>query len=205
MSIAGAGRSGRSGRGRGFRLGVAAGVVAPVALLAVLSFIGGNDSSPGGASVAQNAGLSEAELSAQRDALTSFEEALEPLTDQGAATVVYGMRPGINDIFDGRFDDETLTTMSAGWVDAMEAIRRDLAAIEPPEFLSETADFYRQAFDAYVETAAALHAAAQAGGDERQEYISTAAEAGSRADQLYDAAKAQIYEHRQRLGLVETR
>lgn len=198
MSIAGAGRS---GRGRGFRLGVAAGVVAPVALLAILSFIGGNDSSPGGAPAAQTAGLTEAELSAQRDALASFEEALEPLTERGAATVVYGMRPGINDIYDGRFDDETLATMAAGWVDAMEAIRRDVTAVESPAFLSETTDLYRQAFDAYHATARALHAATQTGGDQREEHISTAAEHGSRADILYDTAQAQLRQHRERLGI----
>lgn len=207
LSLSGA--ANRGGRRRGFRLGAALGVAVPVLLLGIFSLLGGDDTSTTTASTAAadgaNAGFSEAELATQRDAFTEFEEALTPITERGAATVVYGMRPGIDDIFTGNIDDETLVTMSEGWVTAMESARDDLAAVEVPGFLSETGDLYRQAFDEYVETARALHAAAGATGDQRSELITTAAEHGNRADDLYDRAQAELRRHRQRLGLQEGR
>lgn len=206
-SLSGTGR--RGGRGRGFRLGAALGVAVPVLLFGIFSLIADETTSTTTASTTRSdsgaAGLSEAELDARRDALVEFEEALTPITERGSATVVYGMRPGINDIFDGNFDDEILVTMAEGWVTAMESARDDLAAVDVPGFLSETGDLYRQAFDEYVETARALHAAARATGEARSEHVTTASEHGSRADDLYDSARAELRRHRQRLGLEEGR
>lgn len=208
-SLSLSGISSRGGRSRGFRVGAVLGIAVPVLVLGIFSLLASDDPSTSTASTAgadgANARLSQAELAAQREAFTDFEEALTPITERGSATVVYGMRPGINDIFDGRFDDETLVTMSEGWVSAMEGVRDDLAAVEVPDFLSETGDLYRRAFDEYVETARALHAAARAGGDERSGHITAASEHGSRADDLYDSAKAELRRHRQRLGLEGAR
>lgn len=188
----------RRGKARGFRFGVAAGLVVPLVLLAAFSFVGDSGSRPAGVE-----GLSAEEASAQRDALRAFEEALAPVTETGASTVVYGMRPGIDDIHAERLDDETLTSMAAGWVQAMTEVREDFAAVEAPGFLEETVGLYREAFDTYLATAQSLRAAAQATGEERAGHISDAAEAGERADGLYDAAKAELAKHRERLGLVE--
>lgn len=182
-------------RRRGFTVGIALGLMAPLALLLALSLIPG-----GGSSEIQSV---PPEIRAQRSALATFEDALAPVVDEGAATVVYGMRPGINDIYDQRFDDATLTTMAEGWVEATQRTRDRFEALEAPAFLAETADLYRQSFDAYHETARALLAAAQAGGEERTALITQAAEHGTRADDLYDAAKAGMAQHRQRLGLTD--
>lgn len=180
-------------RRRGFTVGVAAGALLPIAMLLAFSLVPRDTSQP--------TDRVAPEVAEQRQALTAFLDKLEPVTTVGAATVVYGMRPGINDIYDQRFDDETLVTMAAGWVKAMERAGRDFAAIEPPSFLSEATRLYAASFDAYLETARALHAAAGATGQERADHIAIAGEHGTRADRLYDAAKAEVQRHRERLGM----
>lgn len=198
MSTVSARRRGHRGRARGFRVGVAGGLVVPLAVLAAFSFLGDNDSS-----LAPVQGLSAEETASQRDALAEFEDALAPIREQGASTVVYGMRPGIDDIYGERFDTETLTSMAAGWVSAMRDARERLAAVKVPPYLEETVGLYGQAYDAYLAAAESLHTAARARGEARREHISTAADSGERADRLYDAAEEQLRQHRERLGLSE--
>lgn len=180
-------------RNRGFTIGIALGLMLPLGVLLAFSLVSG-DGDAGGEAI-------PAEVAADRGALAAFDEALAPLADTGAATVVYGMRPGIDDIHNQSLDDDVLASMAEGWVDATRTVRDDFAAIETPEFLAAAADLYRQAFDAYHETARALLAAATSAGAERAEHISEAAQHGSRADQLYESAEAQLDEHRTRLGM----
>lgn len=180
-------------RTRGFTVGVGLGLMLPMAVLLVFSLLqGGDDAGSGEISV---------EVAEARQALSEFEESLLPLIEDGGATVVYGIRPGIDEIHNESRDDEVLASMAQGWVAAMERVRGDFAAIEVPGFLEETAGLYRQSFDAYQEAAEALLAATRASGTERAEHISEAAEHGTRADDLYDTAKAQLAEHRARLGM----
>ncbi len=181
----------RRPRTRGFRLGLVAGLALPLVLLGA-SLIGGNSSTTDAPT---------ADLAAERQALTDFEDELSPLVERGAATVVYGMRPGVTDIHQNGLDDATLVTMASGWVETMEGIRDDFAEIAPPSFLAEAASLYTDAFDAYAETARSLLAAAEASGEERQEHVTHAGEAGNRADALYDAAQADLARHRSRVGL----
>lgn len=180
-------------RNRGFTIGVVLGLALPLTVLLVFSLVPRDGN-------AENDTISP-EIRAQRSALTAFDQALSPLVDTGAATVVYGMRPGIDDIYNQSLDDDVLASMAEGWVETTGTLGDDFAAIDIPDFLAETADLYRQAFDAYHDTARALLAAATSTGTERSQHISEAAEHGSRADQLYDTAKAQHDEHRQRLGM----
>lgn len=179
---------------RSFRVGVVAGVGLPVLVLAVFSVLPRGGSSTGEAV--------SPEVAAQRQAFSDFDEALGPIIADGAATVVYGMRPGINDIYDARFDAAALTAMAEGWVGAMERVREEFAQVEVPAFLWEVADLYAASFDSYVKTARRLHAAAQVSGEQRAQGVTRAAEHGTEADDLYDAAQAELERHRGRLGLA---
>lgn len=176
-------------RQRSFRLGVAIGLLLPVGLLLAFSLVSGGGS--------PETTSTNAALAARQRALSDFEDALEPITEAGAATVVYGMRPGINDINGQRFGDETLVGMAEGWVQAMNAVREDFAAVAVPEFLAGVAELYRQSFDEYVATAEALLDAARASGDARSEHINRAAAHGTRADELYNDARAELEGYRQ--------
>lgn len=187
--------SGSRRSNRSFKIGVAAGVALPLLLL-VFALLPRDNPAPSNAAAGS--------LEPQRAAFAGFEDALEPLVQDGAATVVYGMRPGISDIHGQRFDDETLVGMAEGWVDATRTTRDQFATLDVPPFLAETAELYAQAFDAYHRTAQALLAAAGTTGDQRAEHITRAAEEGTRADQMYDQAKAELDAHRERLGLGAT-
>jgi hypothetical protein len=175
---------GHRSRHRGFRLGVALGLMFPMALLLVFSVWpwGGGSDVP-------------AQEKAQRRAL-AFEEDLKPVIDAGASVVVYGMRPGIVDIYEGNFADETLVAMSESWAASMRNARKQLAVVEAPAFLAEAARLYAASFDEYVALADGLVASAKATGEERVITISGAAAHGERADELYEAAKAEVERHR---------
>ena len=177
-------------RGRAFNLGLALGLVLPLGLLVAFSLVP-RDRSPD----------VPREVAEQRDALAAFEKALQPVVDAGAAVVVYGMRPGIVDIYEGNFPDATIVTMSEGWVASMRDARDRFAGIDVPGFLSEAARLYRQSFDEYVATAEGLVAAARAEGEERGSLVSEAAAHGERADDLYEAAQAEVERQRVRLGV----
>lgn len=182
-------------RGGGFTVGVAAGAAVP--LLLALGVVVAERSDP---APARTGGLG-ATLTTERAAFRAYETAIEPLIEQGASVVVYGMRPGVADIADGRFPDETLETMARGWVGSMERLRDSFAAVDPPRFLGEVAEGFDRSLAAYIETARAELAAARASGDERARLVERAAVLGDRADGLFDDAKAAWDGHRDRLGV----
>lgn len=142
-------------------------------------------------------------VAGERQAFLTYEQAIEAAVQDGGFAVTQGMQPGVADIAEGAFPDETLVTMASGWVATMERVRGDLAAVDPPEFLTDTAGLYDEALAAYVEVAETLLAAAEADGEQRVALVEEVPALGERADDLWDAAEAELNRHRIRLGLDE--
>lgn len=185
-----------SPRRRSFTAAVAVGAAVPVLAAAAFAVLSERASSP-----TPDMASGTAAPAVERQALLTYEQAVEAAVQDGGFAVTQGMQPGITDITDGAFPDETLVTMASGWLATMERVRADLAAVDPPAFLVETARLYDEALGGYVEVAEALLAAAEATGTERAALVGQVPPLGERADELWDAAGAELDRHRARLGL----
>lgn len=178
-------------------MGLAVGAILPAVALGVLSLLSALDSSSEPAT-SPTAAASEAE----RRAFLEYEEAVERAVQDGGFVVTQGMQPGVADIADGAYDDETLIGMARGWTGSMERVRDELAAVEPPAFLVEVASRYDAALAAYVGVGEALVAAAEATGEERAALIEEVPPLGDRADELWERARGELDRRRDRLGLA---
>lgn len=140
-------------------------------------------------------------LERQRREFVAYEAEIERLTEQGANLVVLGMRPGVADIADGRFPDQTLVTMAEGWTATARQLGQDFADLTEPEFAAHVGLQFDLALDAYVRTAELLLAAARAPVGERAALVDAAADLGERADDLLDRSMDLLGRERARLGL----
>lgn len=138
---------------------------------------------------------------AERRTLVEYEEAIEPILEDGGRVVALGMRPGVADIDEANYDDETLRGMATGWTNEMRRVRERFLEVEPPGFLKEAAEGLERALDEYIETGEALAGAARASGEDRHRFIERAVALGEHADDVYDAAWEVVAGHRARLGM----
>jgi hypothetical protein len=166
-------------------------VAAIAALVAAGLLIGGSDrGSP-------RAGQRAADIGA----FVAFERSVGELVGEGGSVVVFGMKPGVADIAEGGYPDDTLRHMAGGWLESFETLEAELAELRVPPFAAGAAAQLEAAFAAYSRTAALLLEAARADGAARAALVDAAAAAGTRADDLYDQALAALDAHRTRLGL----
>lgn len=184
-------------RRRGFRVGFVVGILAPALAVGGLAVVGSRPLSQPG-----SAGSIEASaLEVERNAFIRYARSVDRVVREGGFVVTQGMRPGLADIADGRFSNDTLVTMAKGWLGSMERVRAELAAVAPPAFLTEAARRYDAALAAYVAVAEALLEGAEARGERRAMLIEQVPPLGRRADALWDRAHVELERHRARLGL----
>lgn len=175
-------------RNRWFALGVGLGLVAPALALVALSAVSSRRASS---------------LATERLAFATYEQAVERAVRDGGFVVTQGMRPGVADIAEGAYPDETLVSMASGWAGSMERVRLELSTADRPSFLVGVARRYDAALAAYVEVGEALVAAAEATGSERAARIAEVPPLGRQADELWNQAHAELERHRARLGIDE--
>lgn len=137
----------------------------------------------------------------QRAELVAYGEAVEPLVDKAGEVVARGLRAGVDDIHDSRYDDETLRNMTRAWVSDLRRIHKGFDGLDPPAFLNEAHGLYLESMERYVGVAETLAAAVEAGGQRRIDLVLRAAHLGERADAVYDRADALVDERRRRLQL----
>ena len=125
----------------------------------------------------------------EAEAVAAFLETIEPLLQEGGQVVAIGLKPGVTDVSDERYPQDVLVTMATGWMASLERIRGEIAATDPPRALADAHRLYVGALDGYVNTAAAVTAAASATDAERRAQLTElAAVLGVAADDLYDRA-----------------
>lgn len=183
-------------RRRWFTAGLMLGVIAVFAAVAAGAVLDDRTSSPSSSAVQP-----DGDLVTQQAAFARFEEAVDRMVRDGGFLVTQGMQPGISDINQRRYDDDTLAGMARGWRASMRSVRAEFAAVQPPAFLAETARLYDEALAGYVEVADALLAATQATGARRATLLDDEVpRLGEAADRLWEAAQAELERHRDRLG-----
>lgn len=132
-------------------------------------------------------------------AATTYLDALEPLAEDAGFVVENGLKLGITDIGQRRYDDETLREMPVAWGRMLGETREGVAALTPPDALAEAHQRFLEAMDSYGEVATLLAEAARLPGD-RDEAIARAAAQGELSDQVWNAGAVIVQDHLRSLG-----
>lgn len=134
-------------------------------------------------------------------AFQRYLDQLRPVVDAGAATVVLGLRNGVADVGQSRYEDEVLERMVDGWQAELAGLREDLRDLEPPHDLEEAHGALIEAMGHYTDVADQLEEALEVTGDARLELAKEAADAGERADDTWDRGALAIQAYARALGL----
>lgn len=172
----------RSDRGRARVLGAAVGVVTAAVVLGLL-VVGGvlwNDDAPVAIGPAATADFE------------SYLAEVEPIAKDAGRVVQLGLKKGITDIGESKYDDRVLTGMADGWAGEFETLRADLAAVTPPQSMEDAHADLVAAFDGYLAVAATLGEAARAPSVERPALADRAAQRGEAADDTWDRGAAAL-------------
>lgn len=127
-------------------------------------------------------------------AATRYLDAFKPLAEDAGFVVENGLKLGLADIGQRRYDDETLQEMPVAWGRMLAETREALAALTPPDALGEAHERFLEAMDSYAEVAAMLAEAAHLPGD-RDEAIVRAAAHGERSDQVWNRGAVIVQDH----------
>lgn len=170
----------RSDRGRARALGAVAGVVAAVVALGLLVAGGAlwNDGAATGAAATAD--------------FESYLAEVEPIAKDAGRVVQLGLKAGITDIGESKYDDRVLIGMADGWAGELETLREQLTAVTPPRSLADAHGRFVQAFDGYLAVAATLGEAARAPSAERPALVDQAAQRGEAADDTFDRGAAAL-------------
>ncbi|HEX9765125.1 MAG TPA: hypothetical protein VGA36_00075 [Nitriliruptorales bacterium] len=128
-----------------------------------------------------------------------YLDAFKPLAEDAGFVVENGLKLGLADIGQRRYDDETLQEMPVAWGNLLAETRQALAALTPPAALDEAHQRFLEAMDSYTEVAAMLAEAAHLPGD-RDEAIARAAAHGAASDQIWNAGAVIVQDHLRALG-----
>lgn len=134
-------------------------------------------------------------------AFQRYLDQLRPVVDAGAATIVLGLRNGVADVGQSRYEDEVLERMVDGWQAELSGLREDLRDLEPPHDLEEAHGALIEAMGHYTDVADLLEEALEVTGDARLELAKEAADAGERADDTWDRGALAIQAYARALGL----
>jgi hypothetical protein len=145
-----------------------------------------------------------ARRSHDRAAYLAYEKAvLIPIKD-GGRIVQEEMKPSLREISDGSISGDQLAGRAETWRRVFTQIKADVLAPVPPRFLGDIRARWSAAMDAYLAAVDAFAAIARAPAPERSGLVGSAADAGERADKLFDAGARVMQAHRKRLGLGVT-
>ena len=140
-----------------------------------------------------------------RRAILAYERSLTSPLREGGRIVQEEMKPSLGELASGELSSAAALGRASAWRRVLEGVRSDVSALTPPSFLGDIEQRWKAAMDGYLAAADLFGRAASAGpGAERTRLLSEAANAGTRADKLFDAAAAVIQSHRRRLGLGPT-
>ncbi len=132
-------------------------------------------------------------------AAAAYLDEFKPLAEDAGFVVENGLKLGITDIGQRRYDDETLREMPVTWGRMLAETREDVAALTPPDALVEAHDRFLEAIDSYREVATLLTEAARLPGD-RDEAVARAAAQGELSDQIWNDGAVIVQDHLRSLG-----
>jgi hypothetical protein len=176
-----------------------AGVALAGALVAFLAVLALPEPDPEPAAPEQPL-LTAEQRAEQRQALEDYLRELKPLTEELGFLVVHGLRAGVNDIQQDRFDDETLEGMPRSWRAMLQTMRPRFEAVDAPEGLTDAHAQLVGTIDGYVGVTELLSQAVEAAGERRVELASEAARAGERVDREWNLAAYEIQRRIAALG-----
>jgi hypothetical protein len=138
----------------------------------------------------------------QVDAVLDYEKAVTGPARLGGFVVEQGMKPSVQRLGSGQPD--TATFQAVGWVDQLEQVRHEFAAVHAPKELAAFASGMDQALAMYEDAARTIGAAAISSGDVRTNLLDEAVTKARAADERYDRAAAVLQARRRQLGLGPT-
>lgn len=133
--------------------------------------------------------------------LNGYQNAITPSMRNGGATVQEGMKPAISDLVSQHVvPPQQMVGESRGWVTALEADRKKVAAVHAPKALAQAHRLFLVALDHYIEAARDFGFAA-GNATTRQQWLQKVYAAGTAGDQAYDEASGILQGWRHTLGL----
>jgi len=139
-----------------------------------------------------------------RAAYLRYERAiLVPIKD-GGRLVEQEMKPSLNDLSTGAVTPTIAIERAVAWHTDLVQDRTQMLGLTPPSFLRGIQTLWARALDAYLAVPELFTQAARATGSARKALLDRAADAGTRADRLFDDAARVMQYHRRRLGLGPT-
>lgn len=132
-----------------------------------------------------------AELAATQAYLDEFKV----LTEEAGFVTEQGLKAGVADIGNSRYDDETLRGMPEAWGGMLGEVKARMADVEPPRALREAHERFLEAMDGYVEVARLLRLAVDEPRDRRLEAAQAAGDLGAATDQIWNAGAVMVQDH----------
>jgi len=148
--------------------------------------------------------VGSAQRRSDRAAYLRYERAiLVPIKD-GGRLVEQEMKPSLNDLSTGAVTPSLAIERASAWRTDLRQDRAQMVGLTPPSFLRGIQTLWGRALDAYLVIPDVFTQAARASGATRKTLLDQAADAGTRADRLFDDAARVMQYHRRRLGLGVT-
>ncbi len=140
--------------------------------------------------------------SADRQAISRYADAIQPLAVDGGRIVQQEIKPRITDLRGGTVSPQQFGSEAQNWLRQFQRIRREFAAAPRPKQLQRTTRLYDEAFDAYIRSIEAfIAAAALPTAAERDAALAAGAGIAEQADKTYDRARAELAEQMTTAGL----
>ena len=139
-----------------------------------------------------------------RAAYLRYERAVLVPIRAGGQLVQQEMKPSLGDLGSGSLSAALAVLRAGAWRSALTRTRNEISAIRAPRFLGDIVRLWSVAMDGYLKIPDLFAQAARAAGAKRTALLDAAAEAGNRADKLFDDAARVMQYHRRRLGLGPT-
>lgn len=139
-----------------------------------------------------------------RAAYLRYEKKILVPIDDGGRLVQQEMKPSLADLESGSLGVTEAVGRANAWRGVLQQDRAAMVALKPPPFLRGIEKLWGAAVDAYLVIPDLFAEAARATGAARSALLDQAADAGNRADRLFDRAARAMQFHRRRLGLGPT-
>jgi hypothetical protein len=169
------------------------------AILATIAVLGGL--AVGATAVAL---VGSAQRRNDRVAYLRYERAILPPLREGGRIVQQEMKPSLRELADAKITEAEALGRATAWRVELSKLLADVTALDPPSFLGDIEVRWRAAIAGYRQIPDLFELAARQTGAVRGRLLEQAADAGTRADKLFDKASAVMQFHRRRLGLGST-
>lgn len=133
-------------------------------------------------------------------ATQAYLDELKVLTEEAGFVTEEGLKAGVVDIGNSRYDDETLRGMPESWGGMLRDVEARMADLEPPRALREAHAHFLEAMDGYIEVARLLRLAVDEPRDRRLEAAQAAGDLGAATDQIWNAGAVIVQDHLRSLG-----